>query len=62
MEKCNPTTMRDNLILVEALKQACIDFVPIPVLSEEEKKYYIDIFNQKLEQVSKLVQEDAGQK
>ena len=37
MIKCSPTVMRDNLKIVEELKLAGIDFVPVPVAGAEHK-------------------------
>ncbi|EHU0373369.1 DUF1382 family protein [Vibrio cholerae] len=39
MHKCDAVTMRRNLALVEALRQAGVDFVPMPVLSLEDKAH-----------------------
>lgn len=38
LAKCSPVTMRANLKKVEALKQAGIDFVAVPVRDPEHKK------------------------
>ena len=31
MKRCDPAQMRKTLVLVEAYKQAGVDFVPVPV-------------------------------
>lgn len=36
-KKCSPIEMRKNLLLVDAFKQAGIDFVAVPVLSDKHK-------------------------
>ena len=38
MKKCDPMEMRKNLEVVEVLKNAGIDFVPIPVKNQEHKE------------------------
>jgi hypothetical protein len=35
---CSPVEMRKNLILVDALRKSGMDFVAIPVLSDEHKE------------------------
>ena len=37
MNKYNPVEMRKNLELVDAFKNAGIDFVPIPVVCDEHR-------------------------
>ena len=41
MIKCNPVEMRKNLAAVEVLKDAGIDFVPIPAIDEADKERLI---------------------
>ncbi len=41
MEKCSPVEMRKNLMAVDELKRAGIDFVPIPVSSAAHKQLLI---------------------
>ena len=38
MNKCNAEEMTNNLIIVEELKKAGLDFVPIPVLNSDHKQ------------------------
>ncbi|EML0342166.1 DUF1382 family protein [Vibrio vulnificus] len=38
MYKCDAVTMRKNLELVETLRQAGVDFVPMPVMDKEDKQ------------------------
>ena len=41
MIKCEPAVMRKNLIIVNELKSAGVDFVAIPVLNKAHKKELI---------------------
>ena len=41
MERCGPVEMRKNLMLVDELRRAGIDFVPIPAVDEAHKRRLI---------------------
>ena len=46
MNKCSPTEMRKNLIIVDKFKSFGIDFVPMPVKSEDHKNELIHQSNE----------------
>lgn len=37
MNRCSPVEMRKNLEMVQAFKEAGVDFVAVPVFSEAQK-------------------------
>lgn len=51
MEKCTPAQMRESLELVEALKNAGIRFVPVPVMSDDEHLLYLKLLYARLENI-----------
>ena len=53
MNKCSPVEMRKSLQIVEQFKQHGIDFVPIPVKSEDHKIELISMGNDVFEQILK---------
>lgn len=57
MERCNPAEMRKALTMVEALKNAGIDFVPVPVRDPAHK---IALIGQTLAVLDEL-EEDSEQ-
>lgn len=48
MEKFSPTEIRKNLEVMKTLKDAGVDFVPMPVLSPVEKQLFIKLLNHQL--------------
>lgn len=53
MNRCNPVEMRKNLKIVALYIEAGIDFVPVPVRSQDHKKELIVLGNQILEKAIK---------
>ena len=54
MEKCSPLEMRKNLETVEQYKKAGIDFVVVPVLSENDKNKVLLLASQRLDTLIEL--------
>ena len=52
VKRCSPVVMRKCLELVEALKIARIKFIPIPIMSEEDRVCLLDIFKGRIERIS----------
>ena len=52
-ERTPPVEMRKNLDLVLELKLAGIDFVPIPIFNEEDKRNMISQLYRRLERMFK---------
>ena len=50
-EKASPVNVRESLEMVEALRKAGIDFIPIPATSKEERQAMIKIAIQKIEEL-----------
>lgn len=48
MNKCSPVEMRRSLELSSCMKEAMIRFVPIPVMSEDDYNYLMNILSQRL--------------
>ena len=48
MEKCSPVEMRKNLLIVDRLREAGIDFVAVPVINEDQKKQLLNQVHQNL--------------
>ena len=57
MNKCNPETMRKNVELVEAFRSAGIDFVPVPVISDEHKEQLVLQLNVILKKINDDIEE-----
>jgi hypothetical protein len=55
MNKCSPVEMRVNLELVEEMRKVGMDFVPVPVFGEADKKHYIALMREKLNVVYEMV-------
>ena len=51
MDRCNPVEMRKNLMVVEQFKKAGIDFVAVPIKSEDHKNEMIAYVNEVLEEI-----------
>lgn len=60
MYRCSPVEMRKNLDIVRVLENQMIDFVVIPVFSEEEKEKYIEILGNQLSKAEKLAEEEES--
>lgn len=58
MERCAPVEMRRNLELVEVFKQMGMDFVPIPVLNESQKAYFLNLMQRQLDIAEKMAEKD----
>ena len=57
MNKCNPETMRKNVELVETFRSAGIDFVPVPVISDEHKEQLVLQLNVILKKINDDIEE-----
>lgn len=55
MERCSPVKMRNALEMVDALKKGGIEFVPIPVLNDDDYKILMALLNDKLTIIEKGV-------
>ena len=53
IEKCSPAEMRKNLMIVDELKRAGIDFVAVPVISEAQKVHLLNQLRQTLLEIEK---------
>lgn len=53
MDKASPVEMRKVCELADALKQAGILFVPIPVLNDKHKDELLALLGQYLEEIGK---------
>lgn len=53
MKKCSPVEMRKNLVIVDQLRMAGIDFVPVPVKSQEHKYELIVLVQNAFEELLK---------
>lgn len=51
MERASPINVRKSLEMVELFKSAGIDFIPVPVATEEERNAMIEMAMSKLEDV-----------
>jgi methionine synthase II (cobalamin-independent) len=51
MKRASPINVRKSLEMVELFKNAGIDFIPVPVATEEERKAMIEMAMSKLEDV-----------
>lgn len=55
MNRCNPVEMRKALVLVDALKMAGIEFVPVPVFNEKQKQELGALCSLRLESLDREV-------
>lgn len=53
MDRCSPVEMRKNLVVVEQFKKYGIDFVAVPVRSQDHKNELIALCNEVLEESAK---------
>ena len=53
MEKCSPVEMRKNLLIVDELRKAGIDFVAVPVINEAQKDHLLNQAHQNLLAIEK---------
>ena len=53
MNRAHPTDLRKALEIANALMKAGIDFVPVPVLSDEDKAILVRDVQMRLEQIEK---------
>ena len=60
MNKCSPVVMRENLLIVESLKKAGVDFVAIPVLNDSHKLELRKMVNAILERMAIEAEEEEG--
>ncbi len=51
--RCSPVEMRKNLVAVDGFKKAGIDFIPMPVLNEEDKKVLLVMMSDRLDKIEK---------
>lgn len=56
---CSPVQMRKALEMVEALKQAGMEFVPVPVLNDADREKLMLITASRLEQIATAAEGDA---
>ena len=54
VEKCSPVEMRKNLELVNVMKQMGMDFVPMPVLNESQKVYFLSLMQRQLDKAEQM--------
>jgi len=52
IERCSPVEMRKNLEVVDELRKAGIDFVPIPVRDQDHKNELIALGNEVLSKMA----------
>jgi hypothetical protein len=58
--KCSPVQMRKALELVEVLKSAGMDFIPVPVLNDEDRARLIAITADRIERIAAYVESGAA--
>ena len=58
--KCSPVQMRKALELVEVLKSAGMDFIPVPVLNDEDRARLIAIAADRIERIAAYVESGAA--
>ena len=59
MERATPVQMRKALEAVEALRKAGIEFVPIPVVSSEDRAKLLGIMMKRVEDVAIQAEKEA---
>ena len=60
-KRCTPVQMRKALEMVEALKQSGVEFIPVPVLNDEDRAKLINIANTRLGNIAAQAEaEEAG--
>lgn len=50
-ERCDPVVMRKALEMVHTMKLAGIEFVPVPVLDNEDRLFLADMVSERLEKI-----------
>ncbi len=60
MNRCSPVDMRNNLEVVQILKDIGIDFVPVPVSSKEQKAELVALLWERLESFTEQSSENAA--
>ena len=53
MKRAHPTTLRKSLLMAQAFAKGGIDFVPMPVLSEEDKAKLVEEIQRRLDEIEK---------
>lgn len=57
IQRASPKDLRTALELVHQLKMSGIDFVPVPVTSQEQKKELLIMFEKALQELEKKANE-----
>lgn len=57
IQRASPKDLRKSLELVNQLKMSGIDFVPVPVTSQEQKKELLIMFEKALQELEKKANE-----
>jgi hypothetical protein len=53
MNRAHPATLRKSLLMAQAFAKGGIDFVPMPVLSEEDKAKWVAEVQRRLDEIEK---------
>ncbi len=57
LERCSPIEMRKALTMADAFKQAGVDFVPVPVFSQDQKDELLLLMSARVNDLETLQRE-----
>lgn len=60
--RCSPVQMRKSLEMVEMLKQAGIEFVPVPVIGNADRSALLLIVDGRLQEIDKAVSHESDKR
>ena len=59
MKRATPIQMRQSLKLAQWVKEAGLRFVPVPVFSEEDYTFVLEIMQKRLEEMIDIAEEGS---